>query len=287
MNDPTSQQPSTPAVWQQPESAGAWSRAAASYSHTGPAFFQYFGKELVDFAGIDAGARLLDVATGRGAVLFPAIEKVGQKGEVIGIDYSEGMVEATNAEIKRLEIENAHAKHMSAEQMQFDDNSFDMVFCSFAIFFFPRLDRALSEFRRVLKPGGKLVVSTWGKGDDRWKWLQEMQRQRARELMPQSNKAPATPVYDTQESLEEVLAEAGFTNIKLGKVDKEFFYASAEEWWDTQWSHGSRIFLERIPAEALEQMRAFAYEKMAGISQPQGIPIVMRALFASATVMKE
>src|SRR5438046_7804840 len=86
MNDSTNQQEQT---------AEAWSRAASSYSHTGPSFFQYFGKELVDFAPIPSGARVLDVATGRGALLFPAAEKVGQRGEVVGIDYSKGMVETT------------------------------------------------------------------------------------------------------------------------------------------------------------------------------------------------
>ena len=75
-------------VSQQQQAAAVWTRAASSYSHTGPPFFQYFGKELVNFAQVPPGARVLDVATGRGAVLFPAAEKVGQEGEVIGIDYS-------------------------------------------------------------------------------------------------------------------------------------------------------------------------------------------------------
>ena len=50
--------------------------------------------------------------------------------------------------------------HMDAEKLEFPDNSFDFVFCGFALFFFPSILKAVSEFKRVLKPGGRLVVST-------------------------------------------------------------------------------------------------------------------------------
>jgi ubiquinone/menaquinone biosynthesis C-methylase UbiE len=264
----------------QQQISGVWSRAASSYSQVGPPFFQYFGKELVDFARVPARARVLDVATGRGAVLFPAAEKVGQRGEVIGIDYSEGMVEETSAEIRTLKLQNAKVLHMDAEHLEFTDNSFEMVFCSFALFFFPHPDRALDEFRRMLKPGGKLIVSTWGESDARWGWLSAMRRQFASQ---HQSKAPAAPSLDTRESLERVLTEAGFVDIQVREIEREFLYANAEEWWATQWSHGARIFLEQMPPETLEQGRAFTYEKMAEIAQPEGIPLLMRALFAAAT----
>ena len=263
---------------QQQQIAEVWSRAASSYSHTGPQFFQYFGKELVEFARIPPGARVLDVATGRGAVLFPAAEKVGQGGEVIGIDYSEGMVKETNAEIGTLNLQNAKMLHMNAEQLEFGDNSFDIVFCSFAIFFFPHPERALGEFRRVLKPGGKLVVSVWGEGDARWEWLEALRRQPGAQ---EQEKAPAVSDFGTQESIEKVLNEAAFVDIEVREVAREFLYASAEEWWAAQWSHGARIYLERIPPEVLERGRAFADGKMAEIAQPEGIPMLMRALFAA------
>jgi SAM-dependent methyltransferase len=264
---------------QQEQTAGAWSRAASSYSHTGPLFFQYFGKQVVDFALIPSGAKVLDVATGRGAVLFPAAEKVGQQGEVIGIDYSKGMVEETNAELGAKGVENAKVLWMDAEQLEFADNSFDVVFCSFALFFFPHPGGALGEFRRVLKSGGRLIVSTWGEGDARWEWLLVLRRQSASQ-QPQPPGAESS--FDTPKSLKEALDQAGFADIEVDEVAHEFLYTSAEEWWATQWSHGGRIFLERMPSEALEQGRAFAYGKMAEITQPEGIPMIFRALFATA-----
>ncbi len=66
--------------------AAIFGRAAPTYDRVGPRFFTYFGSRLVDIAHIPVGAKVLDVASGRGAVLFPAVARVGAAGSVIGID---------------------------------------------------------------------------------------------------------------------------------------------------------------------------------------------------------
>src|SRR5258706_8617402 len=68
-------------------------------------YFPIFGQWLADTAKIPLNAKVLDVACGRGAVLYPAAEKVGPIGQVIGIDLSEGMAQETNAEVQRRGIE--------------------------------------------------------------------------------------------------------------------------------------------------------------------------------------
>jgi len=55
-------------------------RAAATYDRVGPRFFSHFGRRLTELAELAPGMRVLDVAAGRGAVLFPAAEKVGAAG---------------------------------------------------------------------------------------------------------------------------------------------------------------------------------------------------------------
>jgi ubiquinone/menaquinone biosynthesis C-methylase UbiE len=103
---------------------------------------------------------VLDVAYGRGAVLFPAAERVTLSGDVVGIDLSEEMVRATNAEAQRRGMD-APARLMEAERLEFAAATFSSVLCGFGLMFFPHLDRALAEFRRVLVPGGRISVSTW------------------------------------------------------------------------------------------------------------------------------
>jgi SAM-dependent methyltransferase len=65
---------------------------------------------------------------------------------------------------------------MDAEKLDFPDTTFDAVLCGYAIFFFPNVLQALAEFRRVLKPGGLLAVSTQGTADERWQWWGELLR---------------------------------------------------------------------------------------------------------------
>ena len=79
--------------------SGIFDRAATTYGQVGPRFFSHFGRRLVELAQIPGGAKVLDVATGRGALLFPAAESVGPHGHVTGIDISESMVQETAKEL--------------------------------------------------------------------------------------------------------------------------------------------------------------------------------------------
>jgi ubiquinone/menaquinone biosynthesis C-methylase UbiE len=88
---------------QQEGIVGVFSRAAATYDRLGPQFFAYFGQWLVEQAHLTPGADVLDVAAGRGAVLFPAAQQVGPSGRVWGTDLSAAMVRETLADIHRTE----------------------------------------------------------------------------------------------------------------------------------------------------------------------------------------
>jgi ubiquinone/menaquinone biosynthesis C-methylase UbiE len=150
--------------------SGTFSQVAVTYGQVGPRFFSHFGCRLVTLAQISSGAHVLDVATGRGAVLFPAAACVGPRGHVVGIDLAEAMVSETAQELTSLGVPNAAVLHMDAEDLQFADAVFDRVLCGFAIFFFAQPYRTLSEFRRVLKPDGRIGMTTFAEAfDAQWK----------------------------------------------------------------------------------------------------------------------
>ena|SRR5438105_7094085 len=75
--------------------AALYNRVATTYDHVGPPVFAEFGQRLVEITGISTGAKVLDIAAGRGANLFPAAAQVGSMGQVVGIDLAESMVEET------------------------------------------------------------------------------------------------------------------------------------------------------------------------------------------------
>lgn len=254
--------------------AGVFGRAAPAYDRTGPRFFTHFGQRLVAHARIPLGARVLDIAAGRGAVLFPAAAQVGPAGRVIGIDLAGPMVEETAAEITQRGLKNAEIRQMDAEALAFPDVSFDRVLCGFALFFFPKLHKALSEFHRVLKPGGILAATTWGTSDERWAWVPELLKtyQLPVELGTQDLDKPA--------DLEAAFRGAGFADVRVVAEEADFVYEDEEEWWATRWSHGSRATLERMSAVALEKFKGDVFRRMQPLKQPDGFHVLLRVLYA-------
>lgn len=254
--------------------AGIFHRASSTYGDVGPNFFAQFGRNLVQHAGLAAGAHVLDVACGRGAVLFPAAEAVGAAGSVIGIDFAEGMVEQTAQEAAQRGLANVEVRQMDAEHLDFQDASFDVILCGFAIFFFPQLDRALMEFHRTLKPGGQIAVSTWGNAfDKQWEWFEDLIK---KYLPPASEEEKGSesldePHFDTPEGMQEIMARAGFTNIQVISETANFVYATKDEWWESLWSHGGRGPLERIErtggSEALERFKMECMQQLSPESQ--------------------
>jgi len=114
---------------------GLFSRAAPTYDRIGPQVFAHFGERLVEWTRPAPNAAVLDVATGRGAVLLPAARQVGPGGRVIGIDMSATMVREVETDIRSTGTESRHIeiRQMDAEHLDFPDASFDQVLCGFAL----------------------------------------------------------------------------------------------------------------------------------------------------------
>jgi ubiquinone/menaquinone biosynthesis C-methylase UbiE len=188
------------------------------------------------------------------------------------------MVQKTTADIAERGIVNAQVLLMDAEQLDFPDNSFDVVLCGFGLFFFPQISQAVSEIYRVLKPGGVLAATSWGESDERWSWIQEAG------CRPKSNGGPKPPAHRSDTGwLQEILDKSGFTNYQLIQEDKEFFFSDPVEWWDTEWSHGARSCFERMQPEALERAREQAFNNLQNMKQADGIPHLYRCNFSLAT----
>ncbi len=112
---------------------------------------------LVNFAGVHAGARVLDVACGTGVV---ALSAARTGATVTGADLTPALLARArqNADIAGLKAEFHEA---DVEALPFPDQSFDIVLSQFGHMFGPRPEVTLSEMLRVLVPGGTLAFSTW------------------------------------------------------------------------------------------------------------------------------
>ena len=253
---------------------GVFTRSASSYEHI--RYFPIFGQWLVDTAQIPAGAHVLDVACGRGAVLFPAAQCVGPNGKVIGIDLAEGMARETEFEIQRRGFTQAEAQQMDAENLDFPAGSFDFVLCGFSLQFFPHLDRALAEFRRVLKPDGRVAVTTWGADDSRWDWFDNLRAEYQAVIKLGSQSLDEPEVFRTW------FSEAGFADIQITTKDLDMVYRDEEEWWNVEWSISVRAGLEKLSLENLEKFKAEAFEKVQSQRESDGFHYQLSAFCTTA-----
>jgi demethylmenaquinone methyltransferase / 2-methoxy-6-polyprenyl-1,4-benzoquinol methylase len=102
--------------------------------------------------------KILDVATGTADVAIMA-SAILQPDKIIGIDISDGMLDIGRKKIKKLGLENTiELLNGDSETINFDDNAFDAVTVAFGVRNFQDLRKGLQEIKRVLKPGGRLVV---------------------------------------------------------------------------------------------------------------------------------
>jgi len=266
--------------------SGIFDRASATYGQVGPGYFAYFGERLVERAGLATGMRVLDVACGRGAVLFPAAQRVGETGSVVGIDLSPGMVQATSGEIAERGIGNATVQVMDGEQLNFPDATFDALTCAFSIFFMSE-SAALSEFHRVLRPGGRIAISTWepvGQSSAeaaRWAWHDDLLK-RYLPADPSALTSANSAAMQTQEQLADRVARAGFLDVVVHSDAATFTYASPQEWWQVRWSIVLRGALEALPPETLAQMQAEALTHTEQMQAQGGLITELTALFTLA-----
>lgn len=111
------------------------------------------------YTGLRPGGTCLDVACGTGDLTMIAARQVAPSGKVIGVDFSEEMLEVGR---QRVAQKSPHArliemKHGNAMDLPFADNSFDCATIGFALRNVPDIARCVSEMTRVVKPGGRVV----------------------------------------------------------------------------------------------------------------------------------
>ena len=130
-----------------------WSRCAPGYEAGFAALTRTAVPALLAAASVRSGSHILDIGTGTG-VVAAAADRAG--AEVIGIDFSEAMITEARRTVPGLEFRAA-----AADQLPFDDETFDAVVANGVLHHLGDPDKALHEARRVLRPGGRFAATVW------------------------------------------------------------------------------------------------------------------------------
>lgn len=108
------------------------------------------------------GAHVLDVGCGTGASALPAAEVVGPDGFVLGVDLSARLLDRARTKTAMCGLTNVEFRLADMTTRGFPDGRFDAVVSVNSIFFVPDMEGLVRELWRMVRPGGKLAVTTWG-----------------------------------------------------------------------------------------------------------------------------
>jgi arsenite methyltransferase len=113
----------------------------------------------VALAGLGTGEVVLDLGSGAGIDLFLAAQKVGPTGRVIGVDMTDEMIAKAQENIRTGEYTNVEVRKGLIEDLPVESGSVDWVISNCVINLSPEKSKVFREIARVLKPGGRMLVS--------------------------------------------------------------------------------------------------------------------------------
>lgn len=136
--------------------------AALGFAVWSPLLWDRVGAFSASVAALQPGEQVLDACCGAGAAALPAGRAVGRSGRVDAVDLSCALL-ADGRRRARAEGLDAVTFH-EADLMSWTGGPYDAVLCVFGVFFLPDMDAAGARLAGILRPGGRLVVTTWERG---------------------------------------------------------------------------------------------------------------------------
>ncbi|WP_331732530.1 methyltransferase domain-containing protein (plasmid) [Streptomyces sp. NBC_00015] len=264
--------------------AGVFDRAATEYDSVGVNFFRPAARELVARASLATGERVLDIGCGKGAVLIPAARAVGNAGRAVGIDISAEMVTAAREAVLKTGIPQATALLGDAENVPVAIGSFDVILAGLVLHFLADPQRAISEYIRFLRPGGRLVLSTPLPAKDGEDIIDrtalEALRPYLRKPVPARGRGQ---IHLTGSSLARLLRTLGMSNVQTVEASFPIEFSDADQYWRWKTSHGGRSLIEQIPDHLIESARRSLAEALTRVAKADGsLNLPMPVCYTSA-----
>jgi ubiquinone/menaquinone biosynthesis C-methylase UbiE len=250
--------------------AAVFDKVAATYENVDVPWFAPIAQALVAAVAPAPGERALDIGCGTGAALFPLAAAVGPRGTVTGIDLSAAMLDRAAAELRVRGLSTVDLHRMDAGAPALPAAAYDVVVASLVIFFLPDPATAAAAWQRLLVPGGRLGISTFGHRDQAWQDLDAVFRPHLPPQLLDARTSGQAGPFASDRGVEELLAAAGFDQPRTTGFDLTVTFDGAEHWRTWSRSHGQRAMWDAVPAGHLDQIMAAAAERLAAAAGPDG-----------------
>lgn len=239
--------------------AAAYNAAADLFDHPANTFWDRFGRATVQRLDLQPGNAVLDVCSGSGASAIPAAEKVGPDGHVLAVDLAENLLQLADAKARRSGLGNIEFQVGDLMSLGLADGRFNAVICVFGIFFVPDMPAAVRELWRMVRPGGKLAITTWGPNlfepanSAFWSSIQKEAPKLHKSFNPWDR-------ISKPSGLRAMLQEAGIESCEISAQAGTHPIESPEAWWMTLMGSGYRGTLDQLDATALGRVQEMNME---------------------------
>ncbi len=256
------------------EHAG-WQQAALHYAATFAHATVGYADVLLDAARIEAGVRVLDLACGTGVVSAAA---AGRWAQPVGLDFAAAMLEIASAAHPGIRFEKG-----DAEALPFADASFDAAVSNFGVHHFPDPVRALTEARRVLRPGGRIAFTSWAAPVENIAWRLLFDAIGAHGDPHAATTPPSGGGLRTPAELLRVLDAAGFTEAEARRVSGEWRFAAAGDLLEgfRRGTARTAALIEAQPAAALPAIAGAIAHNLEAFRRADGFVLPTMAILAS------
>lgn len=211
-----------------------WNTAAEAWHNWGSLLSRWLGpatETMLDMAGVTRNSRVLDVAAGAGEQSLAAARRVGPSGHVLATDISPVILEYAAGAARLAGLDNIATYAIDGERLdELDVGPFDAVISRVGLIYFPDQQKALRGMRTKLRDGGKIATMVYSTAECNGFFSIPVSiiRRRAR-LPPPLPGQPGPFSLGQPEVLEKSLADAGFTGIRIEKVEAPVRLTSASE----------------------------------------------------------
>lgn len=211
-----------------------WERSASGWAARRErmlAFGMPVSRWMIDAVSPQPGQRVLELAAGVGDTGLLAAELVRPGGTLISSDATEGMLEAARARALELGAENVEFARLELEWIDLPTAGVDAVLCRWGLMFAVDPAAALSETRRVLRPGGRLAIAAWdGPEGNPWATIPTEALVALGHIEPPDPSAPGMFTLAAPGRIGDLLEGAGFTEVTVDAVDFESTFESLDEY---------------------------------------------------------
>ena len=224
-------------------------------------FWNIFGQRTVEKLQLQPSMKVLDLCCGSGASALPAAQAVGPTGSVTAHDLSENLLTLAKKKAEDLGLDNLNFSQADMNQLSYGSETFDAIQIVFGIFFSDDMVGTLKKLKPLLKPGGKIVITTWQ--EDAFEPINTIWKSELVKLLddPFPKERPWDIVQHAN-GVRKVLEEAGFLNPEVISEDNWLPLAKPEDWWTMSLGSGYRAYIEMLDPNQRTKFRNWVIEEL-------------------------